>query len=242
MIHTIEELIIVINDYEIKIRQYEVNLACFYQNYDERKRLEQKKKVLKKQIEHYIQEFKEKTKNNHLETRLYANRLAVLEKKFQIQPRVMSANLFCLNVLKEKHAILEKDKIFFSKLNQNQEAKICEDELHMIEIQSQNLLKEFFESINTFPEYIDNEMKLQFSTLLSYYGWGFTEKKITLDKRQIELENRLKLLEKKSNSIWVLFNYKLAKDSKTQIKKIKDELLEIKLENSKNIDYYLVKI
>ncbi len=177
-----------------------------------------------------------------METRLYANRLAVLEKKFQIQPRVMSANLFCLNVLKEKHAILEKDKIFFSKLNQNQEAKICEDELHMIEIQSQNLLKEFFESINTFPEYIDNEMKLQFSTLLSYYGWGFTEKKITLDKRQIELENRLKLLEKKSNSIWVLFNYKLAKDSKTQIKKIKDELLEIKLENSKNIDYYLVKI
>ena len=62
MIHTIEELIIVINNYEIKIRQYEVNLACFYQNYDERKRLEQKKKVLKKQIEHYIQEFKEKTK------------------------------------------------------------------------------------------------------------------------------------------------------------------------------------
>ena len=100
MIHTIEELIIVINNYEIKIRQYEVNLACFYQNYDERKRLEQKKKVLKKQIEHYIQEFKEKTKNNHLESRLYTNRLAVLEKKFQIQPRIMSANLFCLNVLK----------------------------------------------------------------------------------------------------------------------------------------------
>lgn len=242
MIHTIEELIIVINNFEIKIRQYEVSLACFYQSYDERERLEQREKVLKKQIEHHIQQFKEKTKNNHLETRLYANRLAVLEKKFQIQPRVMSANLFCLNVLKEKHAIIEKDKNFFSKINQNQEAKICEDELHMIEIQSQNLLKEFFESINTFPEYIDNEMKLQFSTLLSYYGWGFTEKKITLDKRQIELENRLKLLEKKSNSIWVLFNYKLAKDSKTQIKKIKDELLEIKLENSKNIDYYLVKI
>ena len=50
MIRTIEELIIVINNYEIKIRQYEISLACFYQNYDERKRLEQKKKVLKKQI------------------------------------------------------------------------------------------------------------------------------------------------------------------------------------------------
>ncbi len=242
MIHTIEELIIVINNYEIKIRQYEVNLACFYQNYDERKRLEQKKKVLKKQIEHYIQEFKEKTKNNHLESRLYTNRLAVLEKKFQIQPRIMSANLFCLNVLKEKHAIIEKDKNFFSKINQNQEAKICEDELQMIEIQSQNLLKEFFESMNTFPEYIDKEMKLQFSTLLCYFGWGFAEKKIALDKRQIELENHLKLLEKRSNSIWALFNYKLTKNSKTKIKKIKEELLEIKLENSKNIDYYLIKI
>lgn len=177
-----------------------------------------------------------------METRLYANRLAVLEKKFQIQPRIMSSNLFCLNVLKEKHAIIEKDKFFFSKINQNQEAKICEDELQMIEIQSQNLLKEFFESMNTFPESIDKEMKLQFSTLLCYYGWGFAEKKFTLDKRQIELENRLKLLEKKSNSIWTLFNYKLAKNSKTEIKKIKEELLEIKLENSKNIDYYLVKI
>jgi hypothetical protein len=242
MIHTIEKLIIVINDYEIKIRQYEINLACFHQNYDERERLEQRKKVLKKQIEYHIQQFKEKTKNNHLETRLYANRLAVLEKKFQIQPRIMSSNLFCLNVLKEKHAIIEKDKFFFSKINQNQEAKICEDELQMIEIQSQNLLKEFFESMNTFPESIDKEMKLQFSTLLCYYGWGFAEKKITLDKRQIELENRLKLLEKKSNRIWTLFNYKLAKNSKTEIKKIKEELLEIKLENSKNIDYYLVKI
>jgi hypothetical protein len=114
--------------------------------------------------------------------------------------------------------------------------------LQMIEIQSQNLLKEFFESTNTFPEYIDKEMKLQFSTLLYYYGWGFAEKKIALDNRQMELENRLKLLEKKSNSIWALFNYKLAKNSKTEIKKIKEELLEIKLENSKNIDYYLIKI
>ena len=63
-----------------------------------------------------------------------------------------------------------------------------------------------------------------------------------MDKRQIELENHLKLLEKRSNSIWALFNYKLTKNSKTKIKKIKEELLEIKLENSKNIDYYLIKI
>lgn len=233
MNHTIEELIIVINDYEIKIRQYEVNLTCFYQNYDERKRLEQRIKVLKKQIEHYIQEFKEKIKNNHLETRLYANRLAVLQKKLQIQPRIMSANLFCLNILQERHTIIEKDKIFFSRINKNQEVKICEDELKMIEIQSQNLLKDFCESMNTFPENIDKEMKLQFRALLCYYGWGFAEKKSTLEKRQIELVNRLKLLEKKSNCIWVLFHYKRTKNSKTEIKKIKEELLEIKLENSK---------
>ena len=175
-----------------------------------------------------------------METRLYANRLAVLEKKLQIQPRIISANLFCLNVLKKRHAIIKKDKIFYSRINKNEEAKICEDELQMIEIQSQILLKEFFESMNAFPENIDKEMKLQFSTLLSYYGWGFAEKKITLEKRQIELENRLKLLEKKSNSIWALFHYKLTKNSKTEIKKIKEELLEIKVENSKNIDYYIM--
>lgn len=174
-----------------------------------------------------------------MESRLYTNRLAVLEKKFQIQPRIMSANLFCLNVLKEKHAIIEKDKNFFSKINQNQEAKICEDELQMIEIQSQDLLKDFFEITKKFPNSINKEMEQQFNALLDYYGWGFAQKKIVLDKRQFELEARLEVLEKKLMSLQAFFNYYLTKNIKAEIEKIKEELLEINLQDSKNIDYIL---
>lgn len=239
MIHTIKELIFVINDCEIKIKQCEIKQARFHQNYDELKRLEEKINVHKKQIEHHIQEFKEKIKNNYLEKRLYANRLAILEKKFQLQPRIKNVNLFCLNVLKEKHVVVKKDKIFFSGMNKEQEVKICENELEMIEMQSQDLLKEFYEITKKFPNSINKEMKQQFEALLNYYGWGFTEKKMILDKRRFELETRLELLEKKLMSLQVFFNHYRAKKIKIEIEKIKEGLLEIKIQQANSIDYIL---
>ena len=239
MIYTIEELIIVINNYEIKIKQCEIKQARFHQNYDELKRLEEKINVHKKQIERHIQEFKEKIKKNYLGKLLYANRLAVLEKKFQLQPRIKNVNLFCLNVLKEKHVVVKKDKIFFSGMNKEQEVDICENELEMIEMQSQDLLKDFFEITKKFPNSINKEMEQQFNALLDYYGWGFAEKKIVLDKRQFELEARLEVLEKKLMSLQAFFNYYLTKNIKAEIEKIKEELLEINLQDSKNIDYIL---
>ena len=239
MVHNIEKLIHLIYDCEEKIKQCEIKLNHFHHNRDGLKKLEERKTILKKLMLCHIQEFKENIKNNHLETRLYANRLAILEKKFQLQPRIVNANLFCLNVLKEKHSIIKKDKIFFSGINKKQEASICQEELEMIEIQSQLLLKEFFEKINKSPDNIDKEIKLQFNALLYYYGWGFAEKKITLDKKQAALENRLEFFETKLTSIEVFFNHKLAKKIKNEIKKIKEELLEIELQNSNNIDYIL---
>lgn len=117
MVHPIEKLIHLIYDCEEKIKQCKIKLHHFYHNRDGLKKLEEEKTALKKLMISHIQEFKEKIKNNHLETRLYANRLAILEKKFQLQPRIMNANLFCLYVLKEKHRIIKKDKIFFSGIN-----------------------------------------------------------------------------------------------------------------------------
>ena len=239
MVHTIEKLIHLIYDCEEKIKQCKIKLHHFYHNRDGLKKLEEEKTALKKLMISHIQEFKEKIKNNHLETRLYANRLAILEKKFQLQPRIMNANLFCLYVLKEKHRIIKKDKIFFSGINKKKEASICQEELEMIEIQSQLLLKEFFEKINKSPDNIDKEIKLQFNALLHYYGWGLDKRKITLDKRQVELKSSLESYEKKLKSIQVLFNYRLTKQIITEIKKIKEELLEIELQNSNNIDYIL---
>lgn len=239
MTHTIKELICVINDCEIKIKQCEIKQARFHQNYDELKRLEEKINVHKKQIELHIQEFKEKIKNNYLEKRLYANRLAILEKKFQFQPRIRNVNLFCLNVLKEKHVVVKMDKIFFSGMNKEQEVEICENELEMIEMQSQDLLKEFFEITKKFPNSINKEMEQQFNALLSYYGWGFAEKKMVLDKRQLEIEAHLELLKKKLMSLQAFFNHYLIKKINIEIKKIEEELLEIKLEKLKDIDYIL---
>ncbi len=46
-------------------------------------------------------------------------------------------------------------------------------------------------------------------------------------------------MKKKLKSIQVLFNYRLTKQIITEIKKIKEELLEIELQNSNNIDYIL---
>ncbi|AOW10479.1 hypothetical protein [Flavobacterium gilvum] len=243
MIHTIVELIYVINDCEIKIKQYEIKQDCFHQNYDELKRLEEKKNVLKKQIECHIQEFKEKIKNNYLEARLYANILIVLEKKFELQPRIMNANLFCLNILKEKHSIIKKDKTFFSRIGKDRESIICENELQMIEMQSQDLLYEFFEKNNKFPTSIDKETKQQFNALLHH--WGFVEKKKVLDKRRLELEIRLELLEKALKGRkpacgnYKPFSYELGKNINDEIMEIKRELLEIKIQQSKNIDYIL---
>ncbi|MNG24403.1 hypothetical protein D3C84_1091250 [compost metagenome] len=82
-------------------------------------------------------------------------------------------------------------------------------------------------------------MEQQFNALLDYYGWGFAEKKIVLDKRQFELEARLEVLEKKLMSLQAVFNYYLTKKIKAEIEKIKEELLEINLQDSKNIDYIL---
>ena len=239
MVHPIEKLIHLIYDCEEKIKQCKIKLHHFYHNRDGLKKLEEEKTALKKLMISHIQEFKEKIKNNHLETRLYANRLAVLEKKFQLQPRIKNVNLFCLNVLKEKHVVVKKDKIFFSGMNKEQEVDICENELEMIEMQSQDLLKDFFEITKKFPNSINKEMEQQFNALLDYYGWGFAEKKIVLDKRQFELEARLEVLEKKLMSLQAFFNYYLTKNIKAEIEKIKEELLEINLQDSKNIDYIL---
>ena len=239
MVHPIEKLIHLIYDCEEKIKQCKIKLHHFYHNRDGLKKLEEEKTALKKLMISHIQEFKEKIKNNHLETRLYANRLAILEKKFQLQPRIKNVNLFCLNVLKEKHVVVKKDKIFFSGMNKEQEVDICENELEMIEMQSQDLLKDFFEITKKFPNSINKEMEQQFNALLDYYGWGFAEKKIVLDKRQFELEARLEVLEKKLMSLQAFFNYYLTKNIKAEIEKIKEELLEINLQDSKNIDYIL---
>ena len=106
-------------------------------------------------------------------------------------------------------------------------------------MQSQDLLKDFFEITKKFPNSINKEMEQQFNALLDYYGWGFAEKKIVLDKRQFELEARLEVLEKKLMSLQAFFNYYLTKNIKAEIEKIKEELLEINLQDSKNIDYIL---
>ena len=135
--------------------------------------------------------------------------------------------------------VVKKDKIFFSGMNKEQEVDICENELEMIEMQSQDLLKDFFEITKKFPNSINKEMEQQFNALLDYYGWGFAEKKIVLDKRQFELEARLEVLEKKLMSLQAFFNYYLTKNIKAEIEKIKEELLEINLQDSKNIDYIL---
>lgn len=101
------------------------------------------------------------------------------------------------------------------------------------------MLKEFYEITKKFPNSINKEMKQQLEALLNYYGWGFTEKKIILNKRRFELETRLELLEKKLMSLQVFFNHYRAKKIKIEIEKIKEGLLEIKIQQANSIDYIL---
>ena len=61
----------------------------------------------------------------------------------------------------------------------------------------------------------------------------------SIELSQEQLKSSLESYEKKLKSIQVLFNYRLTKQIITEIKKIKEELLEIELQNSNNIDYIL---
>lgn len=240
MIHTIEELITVISDCKkrMDINQDQINQAVIQKKLEKQDCLKRKENSIKKQIQNHILYFKNKIANNHLATKLFGSRLAVLEKQYQLQTQINNGMLFCLKVLKEKHLVIKNDQAFFSKMGQSSEALLCQEELQMIETQSESLLQEFYKKISKSTDGLDKEMKIQLNELLHYYGWDFISVNAVLEKKEAELELHLEKLKINLKSITLFFNCHKKKQIELEMEQVDEELATIKSNIATNTNFF----
>ncbi|WP_188051097.1 hypothetical protein [Flavobacterium sp. GP15] len=242
MINKIEELAFVVHDLERKIEylQHQLSQAHFRKNTFERKELKEKERIAKRQIQEHIKLFRNTISDNNIALKLFSSKLDILEKKYHLQPQINNAAIYCLNILKDKHATLHEDQVYFMKLEQDQEVDLCNREMELIEIQSKLILKEFHANIQQNPnELLTEESEDQLKSILHYYRWDFETVKATLEKRKSELEVQLEELSENLKSIIVCFNYQKADKIIEKIKILEQELYDIKVKINGTIDYIL---
>jgi len=84
MIHNFQELVILIDCCEAQIAEIksEINYYVWKSDFKSVVALEAKEMLLQKRIQDYIQEYKAKVKNEHLEFKIYGSMLEELEKLY----------------------------------------------------------------------------------------------------------------------------------------------------------------
>lgn len=114
MIHNFKELLVLIAFCENQIVniRYELKIALHKHNFKKVVQLEAKEKLQLKKIQNYILCYKSKIKNSHLESKIYGSKLEVLEQQYNYSIKKYGSNIFCLEVLKQKHILLKQDVIF----------------------------------------------------------------------------------------------------------------------------------
>ncbi len=94
MIHNFQELLILVNhcSNQIDSLKSEIKYAEWKSDFKKIAELEAKKISLQKRIKKYINTYKSKIENNYLESRIFENRLTILENICQLKNKSHEGN------------------------------------------------------------------------------------------------------------------------------------------------------
>lgn len=220
MITSFQELQILLNKCDQELYQITKNIKYASSQSDFKKisELETKEHIIRKKALRYIAFFKEKIADKHLENRLFGSKLSELEQHYKPYPISMEALIYCIEILKKKHEILNLDKEKHLKLRQFSKYLVCTESENKIEIVVEKLLKDCKSQISNLKN--DNELIKRYLLIVDYF-------KLDLERKKRQLEMHLEFQKRKLSTLLFLFNFRKIKKLKEEILETEDELVKI---------------
>lgn len=133
----------------------------------------------------------------------------------------MKEIIYCVEILKQKHELLKKDRAFFFKIQNYEECAYIRDDEKQIEVVVKKLLREAKMTIQSTDFEGSIDLFNRYEMLLSYFELDFETKKN-------KLEIQLSIQKKNLNSILSIFNFRVANKIREEIRQTEKELQEIK--------------
>ncbi|NWL04234.1 hypothetical protein DM790_25730 [Flavobacterium collinsii] len=226
MIRNYNELIICITNIEKQIPKLkkEQQKHIFKLDFANAKTLLSQQQLLELQILNYIGYYQEKIKNNHLETKLYGEKLSFLKKSYQTKS-IADDLLYCLKELIKDYDELKNDLWIFSTLHLN----------HVLAIKEK--IKKLIFTVE--------EIYFELTNLILFSNAKFNEKQIieynlivdffhNYYKSEIEnLQDQLR--SEKSRSKFIQFLKKLVNPATIK-------MIELELENKKETEEITIQL
>lgn len=218
MIRNFKELIIVINQYEkqIKKRESEIKHLILKLDFKKVRKLECEKRLLEQQIRNYIAFYRKKIKSNYIENKLFGDELNCLEIKFESKS-VLNEIIYCVQLLKLEYENLKKDVQVFLELGRVSDSLAIDENSKQVLDRVKIIFDEGKFVFNNSEDKISEIELNQYNELLNYF-------ELIYKKRKKDLGIQLKLLKSRLNWVLVIFNFRLAKQLRMEIKELEKEL------------------
>jgi len=129
----------------------------------------------------------------------------------------MKEIIYCVEILKQKHELLRKDRAFFFKIQNYEQCAYIRDDEKQIEAVIKKLLREAKMTIQSTDFEGSIDLFNRYEMLLSYFELDYETKKA-------KLELQLTTQKKKLNSILSIFNFRLANKIREEIRQTEKEL------------------
>lgn len=128
----------------------------------------------------------------------------------------MKEIIYSVEILKQRHELLRKDRNYFFGLQQFEKCAFIRDLEKNIEVVAQKLLKECKSKFGESAVGLE-ELKARYDYLIIYFNLDY-------EKRKARLEFQLEEQKKSLNSMMVIFNFRQANKIRETIREIEKEL------------------
>jgi hypothetical protein len=218
MILNYDELLICIKKIEKQIATLKLKQRKLIHglNFSKTREIFAQQQLLELQVLNYITYYQEKIKNNHLESKIYSNKLGTLKENYRSQTNVIDF-FFCLKELTAEYNEFLKDLKLFYKLNRSEDVKSIKEKIknHI------SLMEEIFLELSRIillPNLnIDDNQIKDFNSYNMFFHEYYNSKLLQLEKELQSKQTELK-------SFKTLLNFKIVKSIRREIKAIKAEL------------------
>lgn len=129
----------------------------------------------------------------------------------------MKEIIYCVEILKQKHELLNKDRTYFFKIQHYEECAYLRDNEKQIETIVKKLLGECKRLIISSSGKGNSDLLSRYDVLMSYFDLDFETKKA-------KLEIQLSIQKKNLNSILSIFNFRIANKIREEIRQTEREL------------------
>lgn len=125
--------------------------------------------------------------------------------------------IYCVEILKQRHELLRKDRNYFFGLQDYEKCAFIRDLEKQVEVVVEKLLKDCKIQMNTSTTEGLTELKANYEALISYFNLDY-------EKRKKRLEYQLEEQKKSLNCMMVIFNFRQANKIRESIRQTEKEL------------------